>query len=223
MDERWYVNQFTNKVQRLIFYAKANNALDKTSFIWIYEYLSELELFTNYQEYISKKNTTLKIDFKTFLIFLNDAGTNLQRNEDIKKAQLRIVYSLAFIFSLDIREIETYTEAKINTLIENKKIAFNFKNLKNDVNEISYEISSPEKISLLNNLSKDVKYFFRKTGAINLRNDSLTSKSTPSQLHNNFFVFVNKDIKSTVAKHGLNNKYSVKSFGKINFLNSILD
>jgi hypothetical protein len=211
-----------HKIERLINYAKLRTDVDKSIGIWISDFLKRYSEWNNIQE-IKQLNHQL-IDYEKFLILLNGAGNCFQRNRDLKAAQLRIIYTFSYVFNLDIKEVGLYTEAKLTDLLIHRNVNFKYKVDHNDssVKYFNYPVQSLEKNNALDRILDDVRYFFDNTNALNLRNDPSLFKSKSGQLNNNFYNFVNRDIKFTMAVHGFDpDLFSVKSFGRRNMENRL--
>ena len=144
-------------------------------------------------------------------IFLTNAGESYQRRKDLKRAQLRITYTILYHCGLRINEIRHLNQNDIQRAIE----ASQFSLIHHKTKQAYVHVLSEKAVQQLKELNLEMSIIFDK-----YQYKYLFGKDKP--MHPvNLIAMVNKDLKHTCQKYSI--PYNIKSHSfRVNMITNLL-
>ena len=151
------------------------------------------------------------IDINLFPIFLQNAGSSSQRRKDLRRAQLRITYTILYHCGLRINEIRNLTRQDIIKAID----AAQFNLVHHKTKKSHIHVLSKQAIQDLKNLKIEFYIIFEK-----YKFQYLYGNKKP--INNKTFIqVVNQDLKETCQKYNIPFNLKSHSF-RINMITNLL-
>ena len=151
------------------------------------------------------------VDNNLFPIFLANAGNVFQRRKDLKRAQIRIVYTILYYCGVRINEIRNLTQEDIQKAI--KASQFNLIHYK--TKQAHIHVLSKKAIQDLRKLSTEFSIVFDKYNF-----QYLFGKTMPIT-DKNIIKMINRDLKHTSEKYQI--PYNIKSHSfRVNMITNLL-
>jgi len=151
------------------------------------------------------------IDMNLFPLFLTNVGNQAQRMKDLRRAQLRIAYTILYHCGLQINEIRNLTQQDIETAIK----AAQFNIIHHKTRQAHVHILSKKAIQDLRDCKLDFSVIFEK-----YKYKFLFGKHKP--IYPKYLIdLINKDLKGTCLKFGI--PFNIKSHSfRINMITNLL-
>ena len=151
------------------------------------------------------------LDFNLYPQFMINAGNCFKQQHELKRAQLRITYTILYYGGFRLNEIRFLTNEQIQNAISSSQFSLiHYKTRKPHIH-----ILSKKAVQELKNLKLEYSIIFDK-----YKYEFLYGKKEPIN-HKSLIRFVNRDLKSTCQV--LNIPFNIKSHSfRINFISSLL-
>jgi len=151
------------------------------------------------------------VDINLFSIFFTHAGNSFKYTKDLKRAQLRITYTILYHCGLRINEIRHLNQQDILTAID----AAQFNLVQHKTQKAHIHVLSKAAIQDLKNLKVEFSIVFEK-----YKYQFLYGKNKPTT-KNSLIRMVNQDLKKTCEKNNI--PYNIKSHSfRINMITNLL-
>jgi transposase InsO family protein len=151
------------------------------------------------------------IDNGLYPIFLTNAGDVFQRKKDLKRAQLRITYTILFYCGLRINEIRHLTQEDLKRAISASQLSL----IHHKTNQAHIHVLSKKAVQDLIELNAEFYIIFDK-----YQYQYLFGKTKPIN-HKSLISIVNKDLKQTSSKYSI--PFNIKSHSfRVNIITNLL-
>ncbi len=151
------------------------------------------------------------IDNELYPIFLTNAGDVFQRKKDLKRAQLRITYTIFFYCGLRINEIRHLTQEDLKRAISASQLIL----IHHKTNQAHIHVLSKKAVQDLIELNAEFYIIFDK-----YQYQYLFGKTKPIN-HKSLISIVNKDLKQTSSKYSI--PFNIKSHSfLVNIITNLL-
>ena len=151
------------------------------------------------------------VDNNLFPIFMANAGNSFQRRKDLKRAQIRIAYTILYYCGIRINEIRHLTKEDIQKAIS----ASQFSLIHHKTKQAHIHVLSKKAVQDLRNLITEFSIVFDKYNY-----QYLFGKVKP-MTNKNLIKVINRDLKDTLQKYDI--PYNIKSHSfRVNIITNLL-
>jgi integrase len=151
------------------------------------------------------------VDNNLFPIFMLNAGDTFQRQKDLKRAQIRVAYTILYYCGVRLNEIRQLTKEDIQKAIA----ASQFSLIHYKTNEAHIHVLSKKAVHDLRKFTHEFSIIFDKYNY-----KYLFGKSQPIN-EKNIIKMINKDLKHTSEKYQI--PYNIKSHSfRVNMITNLL-